>query len=104
MNYKNIDTLSEATNALLKDGFTENFSAENNCILCANSKKEFQPNELKIVHSLRFDGMTNPADESQVFAIEANDGTKGVLVMSYSAEHSQNIDLIKKIPMVENDN
>ncbi len=104
MSYKDIDTLSEATNALLNDGFKENFSAEKNFIVGANSKKKYRADELKIVHSFRFDGMTNPADESHVFAIEANDGSKGVLVMSYSAEHSQNIELIKQIPMVENEN
>ncbi len=42
--------------------------------------------------------MTDPQDETVVFAIAAEDGTKGTLVMSYSAEHSQNVELIAKIP------
>jgi len=41
--------------------------------------------------------MGSPEDETALFAIIANDGTKGTLVMSYSARHFQNIALIKKI-------
>ena len=41
--------------------------------------------------------MTNPQDDAVVFALEATDGVKGTLVMSYSAEHNQNLELIKQI-------
>ena len=92
------DTLSEAINTLTKNGFTEDFEAEDNSIKALYSKKEYQPGELKILSSYRFEGMTNPDDQATVFALEANDGTKGTLVMSYSAEHSQNVELIRLIP------
>ncbi len=99
MNKYSFDTLSEAVNTLTsKEGFTEDFEAEDNCIKALYSKKQYQPNELKILSSYRFEGMTNPGDQTTVFAIEANDGTKGTLVMSYSAEHSQNVELIRQIP------
>ncbi|MER3373879.1 MAG: phosphoribosylpyrophosphate synthetase [Allomuricauda sp.] len=94
----NFDTLSEAVNTLTKDGFTEDFEAENDFIKALYSKRQYQPSELKILSSYRFEGMTNPGDQSTVFAIEASDGTKGTLVMSYSAEHGQNVDLIRQIP------
>ncbi|MEQ8238143.1 MAG: hypothetical protein RIA69_02975 [Cyclobacteriaceae bacterium] len=97
----NPDTLAEATNSLTKDGYLESFSAEENAIKAANSKKEYQPEDLKIVKSFRFDGLTNPADETQVFGILANDGTKGTIVMSYSAAHNHNIELIKQIPTAD---
>ncbi|WP_067032468.1 phosphoribosylpyrophosphate synthetase [Allomuricauda sp. CP2A] len=94
----NFDTLSEAVNTLTKDGFTEDFEAENDFIKALYSKRQYQPSELKILSSYRFEGMTNPGDQSTVFAIEAGDGTKGTLVMSYSAEHGQNVELIRQIP------
>ncbi len=40
---------------------------------------------------------TSPEDETELFAIISNDGIKGTLVMSYSAQHNQNIELIKQI-------
>lgn len=95
----NFDTLSEAVNTLTQEqGFTEDFEAEDNFIKALYSKKQYQPNELKILSSYRFEGMTNPGDQTTVFAIEANDGTKGTMVMSYSAEHGQNVELIRQIP------
>ena len=91
----NFDTLVEATNALHKEGYTENFEAKDDCIIVQSTKKGYQPNEIKIVDTFRFDGMTNPSDDMELFALEAHDGTKGTLVMSYSSEHSQNVELIK---------
>ena len=94
----NFDTLSSAVNALTKQGFTDDFKAEERCIKALYSKREFQPKELKIVQTFRFEGMTNPEDETELFAIISHDGVKGTLVMSYSAVHFQNVELIKQIP------
>ena len=98
---ENYNTLSIAVDALTKEGFIEDFKAEENCIKALYSKKEYQPENLTIVKSFRFEGMTNPDDESELFAIVANDGIKGTLVMSYSAEHSQNVELIKLIKEIK---
>lgn len=94
----NYDSLSQATNALTKKGYEESFTASDDKIIGLGSKKRYAPNELKIVSTYRFDGMTNPQDDATVFAIEASDGVKGTLVMSYSSKHNQNVELIKKIP------
>lgn len=102
MNKHSFDTLSQAVNTLTEEGFKEDFEADESCIKALYSKKEYQPNELKIIDSYRFEGMTNPSDESVVFTIEANDGTKGTLVMSYGASTAQNEELIQQIPCVKN--
>ena len=99
MNHHNFDTLSEAVNTLTQEGYTEDFEAKENGIKALYSKKEYQPDELNIIDTYRFEGMTNPEDQATVFTIEANDGTRGTLVMSYSAEHGQNEELIQKIPI-----
>ncbi len=101
MDKHSFDTLSEAVNTLTKEGYIEDFEAGYNCIKALYSKKEYQPHELKITASYRFEGMTNPEDQATVFTIEATDGIKGTLVMSYSAEHNQNEELIKKIPFAK---
>ncbi|MFC4218609.1 phosphoribosylpyrophosphate synthetase [Flagellimonas marina] len=98
MTHYAFSTLSEAVNTLTQDGYKEDFEANDTCIMALYSKKEYQPNELIILGSYRFEGMTNPGDQATVLAIEANDGTKGTLVMSYSAEHGQNVELIRQIP------
>ncbi|MCR9264990.1 MAG: phosphoribosylpyrophosphate synthetase [Flavobacteriaceae bacterium] len=98
MDNYNFDTLSEAVNTLTQEGYKEDFEAKDDCIKALYSKKEYQPNELIILASYRFEGMTNPSDQATVFAIRASDGIHGTLVMSNSAEHNQNVDLIQKIP------
>jgi len=102
MDTGNFDTLSIAIDALTKEGFTEDFKAEEDCIKALYSKKEYQPEDLIIVNTFRFEGMTNPEDQTELFAIVAHDGLRGTLVMSYSAVHFQNIELIKQIKEVKN--
>jgi len=99
MDKHSFDTLSQAVNTLTQeDGYKEDFEADETCIKALYSKKEYQPSDLKIINSYRFEGMTNPGDESTVFTNEANDCTKGTMVMSYGASSSQNEELIKQIP------
>jgi hypothetical protein len=92
------ETLSQATNALTENGYSESFKAEEAQIIAISSDKKYTPENLKITNTYRFEGMTNPQDDTVVFAILANDGTKGTLIMSYSSKHNQNVELIKKIP------
>ncbi|MBT8188568.1 MAG: phosphoribosylpyrophosphate synthetase [Croceitalea sp.] len=101
MQQEDFDTLSQATNALTKKGYEDGFRAENDRIVGSITSKKYLPEELKIVETYRFEGMTNPQDDTIVFAIEANDGNKGTLVMSYSAKHDQNVELIKRIPIAK---
>ncbi|WP_010134734.1 hypothetical protein [Ochrovirga pacifica] len=97
MNTTKFDTLANATNHLTNLGYTDNFIAKDSTIQALYSKKNFKPTELRIDEKYRFEGMTNPSDQSELFAITANDGTKGTLTMSYSAESNQNRELIKQI-------
>ncbi|WP_462316963.1 phosphoribosylpyrophosphate synthetase [Marinilabilia sp.] len=94
-----MDTLSEAINALNKEGFTEDFRATEECVEALGSKKKFDPEDLTIVRSYRFEGPTDPADEMVCFALKAKDGTMGTLVMSFNSEHSQAIETVQKIPV-----
>lgn len=97
MLHRDFDTLSEATTALANEGYTENFRADEDFILALTSKKKYEPSDLIITERYRFEGQTNPADSMELMAIRANDGTRGTLVMSYGAKHSQNVELIRDI-------
>jgi hypothetical protein len=98
MDKYSFSTLSEAVNTLTQEeGYKEDFEAEETCIKALYSKKEYQPEDLAIINSYRFEGMTNPSDESIVFTIEAKDGTKGTMVLSYGSSTAQNENLIQQI-------
>ncbi|ANW96345.1 phosphoribosylpyrophosphate synthetase [Wenyingzhuangia fucanilytica] len=97
MKHLNFETLSEAMNNLTQRGYTDNFVANDTCIKALYAKKEYQPSDLTIDETYRFEGITNPSDQSELFAISTKDGIKGTLSMSYGANHSQNTELIKQI-------
>lgn len=99
--FQKLDTVSETMNALTKEGFTDDFQANEKSIQAVYSKKEYQPEDLKIVLTFRFEGKTDPADAVVLFAIVANDGVKGTLSMSYSSESNQNEQLIKQIKRLD---
>jgi hypothetical protein len=76
-------TMTEAVDGLKSRGFTSNFELIDNKLQAMESARRFAANELTIVEHHRFEGISNPADESIVFAIESRDGTRGVLVDAY---------------------
>lgn len=101
MKKKDFDTLVDATNYLMDEGYTESFKATDAGVTAMGTKKTYNPADLLITGQYRFEGMSNPADSVELMAIKAIDGIKGTLVLSYGAKHSQNTDVIKKIPLQE---
>ena len=79
------DTLSQATNDLQKRGFEHDFNLERDKIYCKQLKMHYRPKEFNVVEVYRFEGMSNPDDNSVVYAIETGNGDKGLLVDAYGA-------------------
>jgi len=80
---KSYDTLSEAINDLQANGYTYDFNLKPDCLECASLKLELHPEEFTIDEIYRFEGMSNPDDNSILFAISSNKGVKGLLVDAY---------------------
>jgi hypothetical protein len=78
-------TSSEVMNALLKDGFTENFMVKDHLLFAPEANKYFAPAEIRIVNFYRFEGISDPGDSSILYAIETTDGLKGMLTDAYGA-------------------
>lgn len=75
------DTVSEAVNGLKKRGFELDFNLRENCLVCQGNT--FAAHEFSIVEVYRFEGNSDPSDEAIVYAIESQNGLKGVLVNGY---------------------
>ncbi|MDB5202285.1 MAG: hypothetical protein JWQ27_1694 [Ferruginibacter sp.] len=68
--------------------------------------KCYEPGELKIIRTYRFEGDSDPADSSILYIIEANDGRIGYSLDAYGvySEHDNTYDeFIRKVPMEERD-
>jgi hypothetical protein len=69
--------------------------------------KFYQPNELTIIKTFRFEGESDPSDSSILYLMESSDGTIGYSVDSYGAfSNHDDVDydgFIVKIPVEERD-
>lgn len=69
------------------------------------SGKYYQPNELKIIRTYRFEGESDPADSSILYVIQATDGLIGYSIDAYGAFSNHDDvnydDFILKIPVEE---
>lgn len=79
-----MSTLSEALNHAVKDGYTEDFKFDNGA-LTAGKGTHYSPEQVKIKNFYRFEGYSDPDENSILYVIEANDGKKGTLVDAYGA-------------------
>ncbi len=79
------DTLSEAIRKLEERGFSAQFKLEPNGLKSLESGQIYLPENLKIVEYHRFEGMSNPSDMSVIFALVAESGELGIIVMNYGA-------------------
>lgn len=90
------NTVTAALNALREKGFDKNFYTKNGKIYCES--QELNPEDLQIIEVYRYEGATNPADESIVYAIKSKTGIKGAIVDGYSAD-TESSEVIKRIPI-----
>ena len=98
MHLNSYATLSQATKDLGRRGFKAQFDFRDGKCLDLASGKAFAARELAIVEYHRFEGMSDPGDTSIVFAIEADDKTKGTLIMNYGAKTDLNVfDFMDKV-------
>lgn len=77
-------TLSETINGLKKDGYTLDFNVQQERIVCHQTSNVLSPEDFEIDKVYRFEGASDPEDESVLYAIySAKFGMKGVLVNGY---------------------
>lgn len=95
---RNYNTLSEAVNDLKKRGYTEDFDLKPHCLECAARTLQLHPEDFTVDEFYRFEGMSNPDDNSIVFAISSREGVKGTLVDAYGV-YSENLNekMIRKL-------
>jgi hypothetical protein len=89
-------TMAEAVEGLQERGFTADFTVEKESGRIAAGEHTFLSDELTIVEHHRFEGMSDPDDSSVVYALEAPNGLRGVLVDAYGAYANWKTDALLK--------
>lgn len=78
------ETLTEAIDALRVQGYTEDFNLQQDKLTCQADEIQMFHDEFHVDHYYRFEGMTDPSDESVVYAISSEKyKVKGILVNGY---------------------
>lgn len=94
-------SLSKAIQDLQQKGYVVDFNRVLKQGDDVELKVKWNSGELKAVKYFRFEGMSNPDDDSILYVIEGK-GIKGILVDNYSGTEDQvPIHMIKKINIVQ---
>jgi hypothetical protein len=80
------DNLVDAINYLREKGYTLDFNLRENCLEFTHNGRQLPPDEFEIEEVFRFEGMTNPSDQSILYGIQSKDGLRGVLVNAYGPD------------------
>lgn len=98
MKKESYSTLSVAIADLQSKGFTEDFNLIAEGIESKSLKKQWNAGDLEVVKFYRFEGMTNPGDNTILYLIETNDDRKGLLVDVYGADVGEiSPEMVKKL-------
>lgn len=81
---ENYDTLLDAINSLRKQGYSKDFNLHADSISCIEEDIKLHPEDFVVEKYFRFEGETDPAEESVIYAISSKDGkVKGLLINAY---------------------
>ncbi len=91
-------SLSVAIADLQNNGFTEDFNLIGEGIESKSLKRQWKAGELDVVKFYRFEGMTDPGDNTILYLIETQGGVKGLLVDAYGVDQGEiSPEMIKKL-------
>lgn len=100
-------TLSQVMTRLAQRGIHREFRMNENCeVKLENSEKIYQPDELTIIKTYRFEGPSNPDDNAVLYLVKDNEGNYGMVIDSYGAEtnYPKEFDnFLREIPILESD-
>lgn len=89
-------TVTEAIAKLKEQGFTLDFNLAENQFKAG--EQNYPADEFEIVDLYRYEGPSDPADESIVYALASPSGIKGILVTGYGASTDESsVETLKQL-------
>ena len=95
------DTLSKAIEDLQSMGYNVDYDLVEDGLKSKDLKKKWKAEELEVIKFYRFEGVSDPGDNTILYVIECNDGNKGLLVDAYGADVYISPEMIEKLRMNE---
>lgn len=93
-------SLALCLNKMVLEGYDDDFKIGRDGLRSLKTEKIYLPGEINIVNFFRFEGQSDPNDNTIMYVIETSDGLKGTLVDAYGAYADK--DLAEFMKQVEN--
>ena len=84
-------TLVSCLNSLLASGFETQFKALIIGLKSLATDKIYKADQVKVLNFYRFEGESDPSDNSILYAIETMDGERGTLIDAYGPYSDTNV-------------
>lgn len=78
-----METVAEVLKRCEEQGFAEKFIVRNNALYAPSLNKVYSPDRVRIVDTYRYEGLTDPDDNTILYAIICPDGVKGTVIDAY---------------------
>ncbi len=99
---KEMNTLVSCLNTLMASGFETQFKTTKNGLKSLTTEITYQPEEIKVLNFYRFEGESDPADNSILYAIETKNGERGTLTDAYGPYSDSNVTrFMKQVEEIE---
>lgn len=107
MDNHNLKTLSQVLNILIERGITKEITMnDQHQMILGKDEKMYQPEDLRIVKSYRFEGDSNPDDNAVLYLLEDKEGELSTILDAYGAESNHSGEefdnFLRKVPVEEN--
>lgn len=107
-NNDTMTTLSQVMQTMAKRGITKEFRMnKDGQMKYEGSETIYQPQDLSILKSYRFEGDSNPDDSAVLYILKDVDGNIGMMIDSYGADSNYPDDkfdtFLRDIPICESD-
>lgn len=76
-------SLALCLNKMVLDGYDDDFKINDKGLKSLKTEKIYQPEDIIISNFFRFEGQSDPNDNTILYVIETDDGLKGTIVDAY---------------------
>jgi hypothetical protein len=83
-NEDRMQTVAGALDQFRDRGYRQEMAIKEGRLQVDGTDRTYRPDEVVVCDYWRYEGVSDPGDESVVYAIETADGTKGTLVDAYN--------------------
>ena len=83
--------LTSCVKRMKDEGFKEDYQVTEDGLVTFDKSKTYKPDQVRIVNFYRFEGESDPGDNTILYVIETDDGVKGTLVDGYGAYADENV-------------